>query len=292
VPAQLLEALNPAPTNLNSEDTCLEVLGWAFNMTPQHVKEVLVEKKFVLIPDYVFRLAFIHERKQTALPAILESDTGVGKTFLLEVYTRMVNKQLLVDPQNEVAPQLKKRLNSWLLTWLRQHRQGRDELQIVMDTHVRALESHEYELPQLATVIGNITTQLADENERNVFFSQIMQLPQQWYNLFTIIQRSDALEQQLQSLVNPQEELGVDNGLEAFKQAFQNLMDQPQVDTFFRLLIHPGITEDHMVDFMKPVIATAIAVPKQVMLVFFDEVNTASIIGLVSLQLMIFSILY
>ncbi|CAF3767821.1 unnamed protein product, partial [Rotaria sp. Silwood1] len=50
---------------------------------------------------------------------------------------------------------------------------------------------------------------------------------------------------------------------------------------FYRLLLHPGITEKEIEQFMEPICNLAIQVPKIELVVFFDEVNTSSCLGLV-----------
>lgn len=49
---------------------------------------------------------------------------------------------------------------------------------------------------------------------------------------------------------------------------------------FYRLLLHPGITEKQLEDFMKPICQLAEEIPTVELVVFFDEVNTASCLGL------------
>ena len=49
---------------------------------------------------------------------------------------------------------------------------------------------------------------------------------------------------------------------------------------FYRLLLHPGISEEQLEDFMKPICELAKRVPKIELVIFFDEVNTSSCLGL------------
>ena len=49
---------------------------------------------------------------------------------------------------------------------------------------------------------------------------------------------------------------------------------------FYRLLLHPGITEEQLEDFMKPICQIAKVLPDVELVVFFDEVNTSSCLGL------------
>ncbi|CAF1429735.1 unnamed protein product [Didymodactylos carnosus] len=48
---------------------------------------------------------------------------------------------------------------------------------------------------------------------------------------------------------------------------------------FYRMLLHPDVTEEHLGKFMKPIIELANDLPQAELVVFFDEVNTSSCIG-------------
>ena len=58
------------------------------------------------------------------------------------------------------------------------------------------------------------------------------------------------------------------------------LMHTNTKSLFYRLLLHPDITEQHLEDFMKPICQLANEVPNVELVIFFDEVNTASCLGL------------
>lgn len=49
---------------------------------------------------------------------------------------------------------------------------------------------------------------------------------------------------------------------------------------FYRLLLHPGVTEKQLEEFMSPIIELAKQVPEIELVVFFDEINTSSCLGL------------
>ena len=50
--------------------------------------------------------------------------------------------------------------------------------------------------------------------------------------------------------------------------------------TFYRLLLHPGVTEEQLEQFLSPIAQLARDLPDIVLVVFFDEVNTSSCLGL------------
>lgn len=55
---------------------------------------------------------------------------------------------------------------------------------------------------------------------------------------------------------------------------------------FYRLLVHPGVTEEKIVEFISPIYNLAIQIPEIELVVFFDEVNTSSCLGLFKEMLM------
>ena len=63
----------------------------------------ITEKKFVLTTDFVQKILNIHERKECGMPVVIEGETGVGKTFLLELLSSLWNnswnEQLILQRQ-------------------------------------------------------------------------------------------------------------------------------------------------------------------------------------------------
>ena len=53
------------------------------------------EKKFVMTPDSLVMVLNIHERKKCGVPVIISSETGVGKTFIIEMVAALWNESLL-----------------------------------------------------------------------------------------------------------------------------------------------------------------------------------------------------
>ena len=49
-------------------------------------------KKVIVTRDFVQKLFNIHERKECCIPVVIEGETGVGKTFLLDVLSTLWNK--------------------------------------------------------------------------------------------------------------------------------------------------------------------------------------------------------
>ncbi|CAM4874703.1 unnamed protein product [Rotaria socialis] len=90
---------------------------------------------------------------------------------------------------------------------------------------------------------------------------------------YPLIGSSTRLKELLQQVESPSTE----SSIEIFKEYLFNSQIKP---LFYRLLLHPGITEEQLVDFMAPISQLARELPEIEIVVFFDEVNTASCLGL------------
>ncbi|CAM4822618.1 unnamed protein product [Rotaria magnacalcarata] len=90
---------------------------------------------------------------------------------------------------------------------------------------------------------------------------------------YPLIGSSTRLKDLLQEVESPSAE----SSIEIFKEYLFNSQIKP---LFYRLLLHPGITEEQLVDFMAPISQLARELPEIEIVVFFDEVNTASCLGL------------
>ena len=53
---------------------------------------MIKEWKFILTRDFVHKMLNIHERKECGMPVIIEGETGVGKTFLVEILACLWNE--------------------------------------------------------------------------------------------------------------------------------------------------------------------------------------------------------
>uniref|UniRef100_A0A1X7UCD1 RING-type domain-containing protein n=1 Tax=Amphimedon queenslandica TaxID=400682 RepID=A0A1X7UCD1_AMPQE len=66
---------------------------------------LIKEKKYVLTKDFVRKMLTIHERRECGMPVILEGETGVGKTFLLQMLSSLWNdswKQQFLSLKNDM----------------------------------------------------------------------------------------------------------------------------------------------------------------------------------------------
>ncbi|XP_019858199.1 PREDICTED: uncharacterized protein LOC100640592 [Amphimedon queenslandica] len=70
-----------------------EYLSFALNVRKDEKGEIALikTKKCVLTSDFVHKLLNIHERKGCGMPVVIEGETGVGSTFLLELLSSLWN---------------------------------------------------------------------------------------------------------------------------------------------------------------------------------------------------------
>jgi ABC-type transport system involved in cytochrome bd biosynthesis fused ATPase/permease subunit len=55
------------------------------------------ESEYVLTLDYTLKMLNIHERYMCGVPVIIEGETGVGKTALVEMLSKLWNQSLLLE---------------------------------------------------------------------------------------------------------------------------------------------------------------------------------------------------
>ena len=55
------------------------------------------ESDYVLTLDYTIKMLNIHERYECGVPVFIEGETGVGKTALIEMLSKLWNQSLLLE---------------------------------------------------------------------------------------------------------------------------------------------------------------------------------------------------
>ena len=90
-------------------------LSRALNVKLDNDRLAVVDKfAYVLTLDYTIKMLDIHERFKCGIPVIIEGETGVGKTALVEMLSRIWNHLLLLkwdDEQARLLDFIRKRLN-------------------------------------------------------------------------------------------------------------------------------------------------------------------------------------
>ena len=55
------------------------------------------DSAYVLTLDYTIKMLNIHERYECGVPVIIEGETGVGKTALIEMLSKLWNQSFLLE---------------------------------------------------------------------------------------------------------------------------------------------------------------------------------------------------
>ena len=93
----------------------LKCLSWLVDAQYEPCEQIMNRMKFIMTENFAYKLFHIHERKLTALPLIIEGDTGIGKTYLLQFYSLLLNAKIQYDyDQTKFRAQILERTSVWL----------------------------------------------------------------------------------------------------------------------------------------------------------------------------------
>ena len=85
----------------------MQCLCKSLQIPKEDCTKLLAEEKYVLTLDYTIKMLNINERRQCGVPVIIEGETGVGKTALIEMLSKLWN----ISQRNRILSQKKKFLN-------------------------------------------------------------------------------------------------------------------------------------------------------------------------------------
>lgn len=84
--------------DLFSRDELDGLLSRAFNIQLENNRLTAIDDSaYVLTLDYTIKMLNIHERYECGVPVIIEGETGVGKTALIEMLSKLWNQSLLLE---------------------------------------------------------------------------------------------------------------------------------------------------------------------------------------------------
>lgn len=66
-------------------------LSRSFQISARDCDNILKQSNYVLTPDYVMKMLYINEYMECKSPVVLCGETGVGKTFLIEMISKIWN---------------------------------------------------------------------------------------------------------------------------------------------------------------------------------------------------------
>ena len=225
----------------------------------------------------------------TILVETLEKKANLLNTFL----TRMKNKIQRINEQENILYQPQRLLLQddqeehlfnqtdvhclpQTITEQDQHLPQLDIVNLtILEEMKSALKNDEYD-NQMLQYIWKILMGISDENASNVAQQLITALHEYVTKQlieFPLIEPST----QLQTLLNNFRSPTVRMSIELFN---EYLVHSEMKSLFYRLLLHPGVTEEQLEEFMSPICQLARALPRIELVVFFDEMNTSSCLGL------------
>lgn len=82
--------------------------------------KIIDDNNYILTLDYALKMINIHERKECGMPVIIEGETGVGKTELLRMLSKLWNYTWVVqwEENKQKLTQLLEQLNKSVLDLL------------------------------------------------------------------------------------------------------------------------------------------------------------------------------
>ena len=271
-------------------------LQWAFGMSLATIDLLLNQKQFVLTKDFTYKLLLIHERKKARLPLIIEGETGVGKTFLLEMYTNFMNHEAAYSRALEHSPRLKSRFCFWVRqlvlhdlwpnlgsdarTWFAGNSTDSYPTMTGQVTvqQERLLATEEFDTPwSLADFWQTLLKNHLNDETKRIALDSLLKQVNSWIYAYPLLRPSERAKALAASTTISCEES---------EELIAEFISSPLEDLFYKKLVHPDITKQQLKDFMQKPISLACDCPEQEVVVFFDEVNTSSCLGVFKEMLM------
>ena len=242
-------------------------ISWALELKLEQVRESLKRFRFVLEEDNAFKLILFHERRLARLPVILEGETGVGKTFVLEMYCHLLNLKMMTPTS--------KLISGYFQRILSKYPEVGDVLSLV--DALQNLQNERLNGRELRELWTKILARLAEASQAQLlleFKEQILS----WLSEYPLLD-SEVFRQQNGKYLN-----GSDLSTESAEKVLKRFLGLKTKSIFHRLLVHPGVTDSTIEIFLEPILDTAsdcfLRCPETTIVVFFDEVNTAGCLAL------------
>ncbi|CAF4523413.1 unnamed protein product [Rotaria socialis] len=259
------------------KDYYAECLSWVIDIKYQAFMGAVKKTKFILTENFAYKLLHVHERKLTKMALIIEGDTGVDQKHILNIFLQRI-RPIILTLRAEEGKKKEEIFNEQpiILPEAPVQDENNDHVDIELLADIsKSLRNYAYKRNILYN-IWRVLLKVATENPTGLKDSLIESLR----DYITLKISSDPLLSISSRLVNLLEEVyspTIDMSIEMFK---EYLFYSELKSLFYRLLLHPGITEEQVVEFMTPICALARQVPRAEIVVFFDEVNTSSCLGL------------
>jgi uncharacterized protein YegL len=216
---------------------------------------IIESEGFILTLDFLLKLLNIHERVCCHIPCIMEGETGVSKTALTKMYSRLVN----VSIQEKLAAETLEQL-----------------LDIASVGHRFPLEHLNNSPPSMLQVVDYLhkCIENTDRNIEAAVRERLMELCDKRGPLYELPEKK--------LLVSCQEEAKgpEESEFQATKNLLQWFSEAHCVATFFQINVHSSLSSIDVTRRFNPIIKLAARVGNDVgIVVFLDEINTSSCMG-------------
>ncbi|CAF4718490.1 unnamed protein product, partial [Rotaria sp. Silwood1] len=222
----------------------LKCLSWLVNTKYETCEQIMNQMKFILTENFAYKLLHIHERKLTTLPLIIEGDTGIGKTYLLKFYSLLLNANIQHDyDQASFRTQILEHASLWMFGVIfAKFLETNSSLlnEVLQRIRPKLMSSHEVDI-QNDDINADLEYNDDDDDDDDDENSH----QNQDYRLFD-------------------EDIEEDNNTDT-----ENEDEEDQ-----------SVTEQEIVQFISPISELAQKWEKIELVVFFDELNTSSCLGL------------
>ena len=259
---------------------------WMLDVEKDRVQHLLKEKKFILTADFGYKMLLLHMRRRIGTSVILQSNTGTGKTFLLEMYAILLNESYCVKHSHKGKAKTL-RLLSRVCLWLRgtilktpavlAKYSGAE-----LDPISSKLEYERYDLEDIVQLWQKFLDHLAAEQHESLVAHH-----NDAARLTTLLQKFVTEQYNTLKLLKPEKDIvdlaNVDRYLtdqESCK-LLRGFLETPSHPLVWRMLVHPDRTLRDIQEFLEPIIALANEKAGD-FVVFFDELNTSSCLGLLN----------
>ncbi|XP_065842574.1 uncharacterized protein [Oscarella lobularis] len=259
-----------------------EVLSQALDVMRKDGRlEAIDQKDYVLTADYVVKMLSIHERRVCGVPVVIEGETGVGKSFLIDMLSTL-----------------------WRTSLQQNCERKKDHISTILQARIPGISDDErmrqkYEIPSLSNeeVEAVLEVSSALQQTGKVPSEKAIRLVCRHH--YDIIAQAlldclstggiflDECQAELIAQVQDPNECNEENSAMLLKAVFS--AEQPY-ECFYKLNVHEALTPADVEEFLSEPIKVCHTMLKQSELVghqvtgtvvaFFDEINTSMCMGL------------
>ena len=272
-----LEKINiriPNLLDLSKREVLDKYLSSALNVKMSNNRLTAIdEEKYVLTVDYTVKMLNIHERRMCGVPVIIEGETGVGKTALVRMLSCLWN-QSVIDHRRTAIGRLIDVFQKRRPDVAGFSQEDVDASSRVAEALIKEASPDEQDIKIACMVYDDVLKVLQSVD----------------HSVLEVLEVDPLVDELWNDVLAAPSSAGVTDLL-------LKLLTAKPLTTFFKLCIHAALTPNDIKEFMKGKIDLARSVQKRqgtsllaetlkeslshaTIVVFFDEINTSSCMGL------------